>query len=84
MTDSIFWGAVVVAAVIMIIYYWKSKKPIKNAFLGIFSGAAGLLLVHFLGNYIGISLPLSIFNISVSLILGVPGVITLIILHFIA
>ena len=82
MGSYFLWGALILTGIIMAVYYFKSKKPVKNLLKGVLSGAAALLLVHFLGGYIGINLPLSTIGIAASLILGVPGVIMLTIISF--
>ncbi len=76
--EIILWGILVVSAIIMLIYYGKSDAPIRSSLKGVFFGAAALAAVHFLGAYFSFTLPLNIFNIAVSLILGVPGVILLV------
>ncbi len=73
----------ILTGIIMCIYYIKSKNPVKNAFKGMLSGAVAFLIVCYFGHYININLPLSFFNTGVSLILGVPGVILMIVGKFI-
>lgn len=80
MSKYILWGILIVFALVMFVYYKKSDKPLKNAFLGIFSGAFGITLLYLFGGTVGIVLPVSLYNILFSLILGIPGVIVLIIL----
>ena len=81
MESCFLWGALILSGIIMAVYYFKSKRPVRNLFFGVVSGAAGLLLVHYLGSYIGISLPLSGISIAASLILGLPGVIMLVLIN---
>jgi len=69
----------IVTGIIMLIYYIKSKKPILTAFKGIVSGGVAFFLVNYFGHYINIKLTISLFNIIVSLLLGIPGVILLVI-----
>lgn len=56
---------------IMLIYYARSKHPVRSALKGMASGGAALMLLHLFGG--AFSLPLSIFNLAWSLILGIPG-----------
>ena len=71
----IFYIAVIVSAIVMAAHYLKSGKPVKTAFLGMSSGAAFLILLHFFGGYVGFSVPLNFFTAVLSLVLGIPGVI---------
>ena len=79
--NVIFYIILIVLAIIMICYYMRSYKPAKASFQGMISGAIGLLGVHFLGGYIGIYLPINLFTTVVSLILGIPGIVGMIILQ---
>lgn len=73
--EIIFYIAVIVSAIVMIVHYLKSRKPAKTAFFGMGSGAAFLTALHFFGEYVGFSVPLNFFTAVLSLILGIPGVI---------
>lgn len=75
--ELIFYAICVISAVIMLIYYLRSKRPVHSAVLGMGSGAFFLLLLHFFGDYVGFSVPLNFFTGFVSLILGIPGVMIL-------
>ena len=68
----------IICCLIMIIYYIKSEHPIKNALKGMISGGLALVIISFFGYKINIEMPLSFFNTGISLILGVPGVVLLI------
>lgn len=70
-----------IAGVIMLIYYARSKKPISSALKGMATGGLGLVLIHLFGGVL--SLPLSLFNLAWSLILGLPGVVLAVLLKFI-
>ncbi|MGN1305897.1 MAG: pro-sigmaK processing inhibitor BofA family protein [Oscillospiraceae bacterium] len=75
--EIIFYIAVAVSAIVMIVHYLKSGKPAKTALFGMGSGALFLTLLHFFGEYVGFSVPLNFFTAVLSLILGIPGVIIL-------
>ena len=77
MKDAIFWAVWIILGVIMLVFYGKTKRPVKNAAIGMTLGGVGLLGVHFLGGYFGLTLSLNLFNTMVSLILGIPGVVLL-------
>lgn len=69
----IFYGAFVLAAAVMLIYYMRREKPVRSAVLGMVSGAAALLAVHYL-EFLP-TVPLNGFTAFVALVLGIPGVI---------
>lgn len=67
----------------MLLFYRSTKRPFKNALVGMLTGSGGLLALHFLGGGFGAALSLSFFNVLVALILGLPGVGALTILRFV-
>lgn len=78
MEKIIIWAAVIILGVIMVVFYGKSKHPVKGAIMGMLLGAVFLVAGHFVGDFFGITLELTAFNAIVSLILGIPGVALLI------
>ncbi|MGN0554087.1 MAG: pro-sigmaK processing inhibitor BofA family protein [Oscillospiraceae bacterium] len=81
--ELIFYLAVVISAIVMLVHYLKSGKPAKTAFFGMSSGAIFLIILHFFGEYVGFSVPLNFFTAVFSLILGIPGVLILALMgHF--
>ena len=70
--ELIFYGAFALAALVMLIYYMRREKPVRSAVLGMVSGAAALLAVHYL-EFLP-TLPLNGFTAFAALVLGVPGV----------
>lgn len=71
--ELIFYGALALAGVVMLIHYLRSGKPLTSAFKGMASGGLGLVLLHFFGGQIGLALPLNLFTVFISLTLGLPG-----------
>lgn len=69
-------------AAIMLIYYIRRKRRFISAFFGVFSGLAALLLVNRFGGAIGVELPLNMFNVCGSMVLGIPFVAFVIIMNF--
>jgi hypothetical protein len=55
-------------------YYARRKHTFKSVLLGMGSGAAALLLLHYFGAPLGYQPELGLFNMSTALVLGVPGV----------
>ena len=82
MEKIIFWSLCGAAVLAMIIYYATRLKRLKTVLYGIITGIVSLLLVNYFGNRFGAVLPLNIFNVSGSIILGVPFVICMIIFNF--
>lgn len=73
MYDMIFKGICVAIILIMVVYYAKRKNTIRSAFVGMLSGVAALVLLHYFGDRIGYSPPVNMFNTGVALTLGIPG-----------
>ncbi len=80
-TQQLFYITCGVTAVIMLIYYIRRKRRLLSAFFGIFSGFAALLAVNCFGGLIGVELPLNVFNVCGSVILGIPFVALMIIVN---
>lgn len=76
MKDKYYLMAVVVSLVIFAIMHKisKNKKPVKRAFLSMFTGLFSLVVVNLCGTFSGVTLPYSMLTIVVSAIGGVPGV----------
>lgn len=79
--EQLFYVVCGVTAVIMFIYYIRRKRRLLSAFFGVFSGFAALLLVNRFGGYIGAELPLNLFNLCGSMVLGIPFVALMIIVN---
>ncbi|MBR5682623.1 MAG: pro-sigmaK processing inhibitor BofA family protein [Ruminococcus sp.] len=71
-----------IVTVIMIIYYCRRDKKLFSFFVGAFTGSAALFIVNKYGSIIGMNIPLNLFNISGSVILGAPFVLFLVIMNF--
>ncbi|MCM1024176.1 MAG: pro-sigmaK processing inhibitor BofA family protein [Prevotella sp.] len=69
----VFYGALALAGIIMLIHFMRSGKPFAAAFKSMASGGLGLVLLHFFGDGLGLALPLNLFTAFVSLTLGLPG-----------
>ncbi|MCM1362521.1 MAG: pro-sigmaK processing inhibitor BofA family protein [Clostridiales bacterium] len=78
--DLIFWIASIIVMLIMLIYYISRRKKLKTFFFGALTGLAALFLLNKFGDNFGTYLPLNIFNLCGSTILGVPFVICLVLL----
>ncbi|MBQ8010259.1 MAG: pro-sigmaK processing inhibitor BofA family protein [Oscillospiraceae bacterium] len=65
------------ALLILLIFYIRRKKRIRTFLLGGTSGLASLVLLHLYGGVIGFTPTLCWFNLAVSVLLGIPGVVML-------
>lgn len=81
--ETIFFLICAVVVFIMIIYYSKRRRRFSSLIFGVFMGFAALVLVNKFGGIIGAELPLNIFNICGSAVLGVPFVAVMIIIKYI-
>ena len=79
-TDVVFAALCAVVTVIMGVYYFSRKKRIRTLLFGALSGLAALLILNRWGGSFNTELPLNIFNVCGSSVLGVPFVICLVIL----
>lgn len=81
-SEWIFRVLCVSVILIMGIYYFRREKKLLSFFTGAVTGSAALFLLNKYGEILGIVIPLNFFNISGSLILGVPFVLFLVIMNF--
>lgn len=79
-TEQIFYGVCAVASLIMLIYYIKRKHKFTSALFGAITGITALIILNKYGSNIDAEVPLNIFNVCGSVILGVPFVICLVII----
>jgi hypothetical protein len=80
-TETIFkllCGAVVA---IMLIYYLRREKKLMSVLTGVVTGGAALFIVNKYGAFIGADVPLNLFNVLGSAVLGVPFVIFIVIMN---
>ena len=82
MQEVIFWGIWAVLGLIMLLYYLRRKRRVLSLLVGAGSGLLALLVVHYGGRLVGISPVLNPLHLVQSAVLGVPGVILMVVLHF--
>ena len=80
--EMIFRALCILVIIIMIIYYLKREKKLLSFLTGAFTGIAALFLMNRYGDMLGLTIPLNVFNISGSVVLGVPFVVFLVIMNF--
>lgn len=61
----------------------KNKRPFKRAFISILSGLISLLLVDALSAFTGVYIPISILSMLTAVVLGIPGVTSILFLNLI-
>lgn len=61
----------------VILLYGVKKLKMRYILLSALSGIAAFVAVDYIGGYIGINLPMNVFSLSVSSVMGIPGVILL-------
>lgn len=74
-----WWGILIVLLSTLIIfavihYAGKNKRPFKRAFISMLSGILTLLAVNLSAVFTGVSIPVSLLSVFVSVIGGIPGV----------
>ena len=82
MQEVICWGIWAVLGLIMLLYYLRRKRRVLSLLVGAGSGLLALLVVHYGGSLVGISPVLNPLHLVQSAVLGVPGVILMVVLHF--
>ena len=80
-SQKIFYMIYGAAALIMLIYYIGRDKKIRSFLFGSLTGLGALMLINEYQSYIGVNIPLNLFNVSGSAVLGVPFVIMLVIIQ---
>ena len=70
-------------ALIILIFFIKSRKPVKALILNAFSGIITLILINLTTRFTGIHIPVNWWSVTTSAGLGLPGVIGLILLQII-
>ena len=79
-TDVIFAAVCAAVVLTMTIYYIKRKKRVRTLLFGSLTGLAALLILNRWGACFNTELPLNVFNVLGSAVLGVPFVICIVIL----
>ena len=72
--EIFFYASMAIFAVVMLIHYMKSEKPVRTALAGMLSGTAALLALNYFGGSVLPALPLNGFTAFIALTLGAPGV----------
>lgn len=78
----VFIGAAVAVFIILKIFAWPIKKIVKML-INIAVGGLLLMLVNYVGAYFGFAIAINWISALIVGVLGIPGLIILVILHFI-
>lgn len=81
-TYHLFYIVSAVTVLIMLVYYIRRRKRLVSAVFGMLSGLLTLIVMNKFGGAIGGYLPLNVFNVCGSMVLGIPFVALLIIIKY--
>ncbi len=73
--------AAVMLTLIIIHLIMRSKHPIRSSLLSLLPGIAALICVNLISGYTNVTIPVSPLSLSVSAVLGIPGVTCLLIIQ---
>lgn len=59
----------------------RAKHPVRKAAGGVLTGVAALVAVNITGILTGVTLPISVLSVGVSVVAGIPGVTMLLLLN---
>jgi len=79
--DMIFAVVCGAAVLIMAFYYLRREHRVRTLLFGSLTGIAALLILNEYGGRFSTQLPLNVFNVAGSAVLGVPFVIILVLLE---
>ena len=82
MEQVVFWTIWAALAVFMGYFYLHHAHGIRSFLRGTGTGLVALLLLHELGGWIGFAPEVNGFNLMQAGILGVPGVLLMMAVHF--
>ena len=81
--NMIFAAICGVVTLIMAIYYLRREHSVRTLLFGALSGLVALLILNQYGSMFSSWLPLNVFNLAGSAVLGVPFVIILVLLKIV-
>ena len=76
----VWWGVAAIISLAILIALFKGGTPLRSALTSACGGVLSLLAVDVAGMFTGVSLALNALTLGCSAVLGVPGVITLLVL----
>lgn len=79
-TDPAGFFTLIIGAALVVIAIYIVFKVIKNFVVNAIIGGIGLIVLHFIGPMIGLNIKISLLNIIICLISGLPGLVIVVIL----
>ncbi len=73
--------AAVMLTLIIIHIIMRSAHPIRSSLLSLLPGLAALICVDLVSSYTNVMIPISPLSLSISSVLGIPGVTSLLIIQ---
>jgi len=70
----------VIAAAVVVIGIYIVLKVVKSLIINAIMGGIGLILLNFFGPMVGLDVPLTLLNVVVALVAGIPGLVILVLL----
>lgn len=83
MEEFSFYALWAALGIFMLIYYLRRRHTVRSILWGMLTGLTGLILLHYFGGVISFSPELNLFNITQAGILGIPGIVLMVIMHFV-
>lgn len=71
---SVLKNIPIILALFLIYFILKYKHPFINALKSVIPGTVCLVLLNVLSGFTGINIPINSANLSISALLGIPGV----------
>ena len=78
------YAALGVAALVMLVTYAKTRKPLRMAFGSLVEGVCAMAAVDIVGIFSGVSLGFGTFSLACCAVFGIPGVISMLLMRAIA
>lgn len=76
MSSETLIGIVLIASFVIVMLYLKANKYLIKGIVTLpVSGGLSLLIVNLASGFLGVTVPINIYSLLISFILGVPGVI---------
>lgn len=72
------WVILSVTAFMLLVFFIRSRKPVKSLILNAFSGISALILINLTTKFTGIHIPVNWWSVITASGLGIPGIIGLI------
>lgn len=81
--NAFFIAAAVISGICVLLWIFKSPKGVRSFLISALQGLAALFAVNLSGMVTGVSVALNYWTAGVSAVLGLPGVISLLIMNII-